>query len=59
MYNDLFGTHSVIGLDNSGKSTLLNHFKPEENQNQNIGTMHSYDVISDIKPLVALVYSLE
>ena len=28
---------SVIGLDNSGKSTLLNHFKPEEQQNQNIG----------------------
>ncbi|XP_023348287.1 ADP-ribosylation factor-like protein 6 [Eurytemora carolleeae] len=26
----------VIGLDNSGKSTLLNHFKPEEQQNQNI-----------------------
>lgn len=22
----------VVGLDNSGKSTLLNHFKPEENQ---------------------------
>ena len=28
--------YSVIGLDNSGKSTLLNHFKPEENQNQNM-----------------------
>ena len=27
----------MIGLDNSGKSTLLNHFKPEEQQNQNIG----------------------
>ena len=22
----------VVGLDNSGKSTLLNHFKPEEYQ---------------------------
>ncbi len=22
----------VVGLDNSGKSTVLNHFKPEENQ---------------------------
>jgi len=26
----------VVGLDNSGKSTLLNHFKPEEQQNANI-----------------------
>ena len=26
----------VVGLDNSGKSTLLNHFKPEEFQNANI-----------------------
>jgi len=26
----------VIGLDNSGKSTLLNHFKPEAEQNSNI-----------------------
>jgi len=26
----------VVGLDNSGKSTLLNHFKPEEYQNSNI-----------------------
>ena len=26
----------VVGLDNSGKSTLLDHFKPEEQQNANI-----------------------
>jgi len=26
----------VVGLDNSGKSTLLNHFKPEQEQNANI-----------------------
>jgi len=26
----------VIGLDNSGKSTLLNHFKPDDQQNPNI-----------------------
>ena len=26
----------VVGLDNSGKSTLLNHFKPEEEKNSDI-----------------------
>ena len=26
----------VVGLDNSGKSTLLNHFKPDEAKNANI-----------------------
>jgi GTPase Era involved in 16S rRNA processing len=28
---------AVVGLDNSGKSTLLNHFKAEDQQNANIG----------------------
>ena len=26
----------VIGLDNSGKSTILNHFKPEEDKSPDI-----------------------
>ena len=26
----------VVGLDNSGKSTVLNHFKPEENKHAEI-----------------------
>lgn len=26
----------VVGLDNSGKSTVLNHFKPEENKHSDI-----------------------
>ena len=26
----------VVGLDNSGKSTVLNHFKPEETKNTEI-----------------------
>ena len=26
----------VVGLDNSGKSTLLNHFKPEEEKSPDI-----------------------
>ena len=26
----------VVGLDNSGKSTVLNHFKPEEYKNPDI-----------------------
>ena len=37
----------VVGLDNSGKSTLLNHFKPEENQvHTSIGRWESINIIS-------------
>ena len=32
----------VVGLDNSGKSTLLNHFKPEENQVLNKKSFNSF-----------------
>ena len=34
--------NAVIGLDNSGKSTLLNHFKPDDQQNPNIGKLRDY-----------------
>ncbi len=33
---------TVIGLDNSGKSTLLNHFKPDDQQNPNIGKLRDF-----------------
>ena len=47
----------VVGLDNSGKSSLLNHFKPEEQQNANIVPTVGFNVekfkskLSDVRSL--------
>ena len=34
----------VVGLDNAGKSTVLNHFRPEESRNSEVVPTVGYSV---------------
>ena len=48
----------VLGLDNSGKSTILNHFKPDEEKYHNIVPTVGFSVekFKSMKSLVVCVF---